>query len=1603
MTRRIAPAMVGWLTAVATLCLTITHAAALTTVEHEITFDAARLSVREADGVHHVEVDGAMRTFEAGRPDLPWVGELVEIPAGMKVQRVEIVEASTAPLAARAQLPSAPKVEPGLNSVVRTAPDPAWFGRRGFQPESPVRLGAQGSQRGRNLVALQVCPVRWDASTGRLDRVSRVRLRLVLEPGTEPVLTRERIVPEWEDGPARGIAALGGARAGIAAARPANVQPLAQAPADFQATYMPSLLGSPVAYVIVTNDAMAAEFQRLADWKTQKGFPAVVRTMTAIRTEYPHGADDADRVRQFLRDAYQKWGAKWVLLGGDVEVVPTRYARTSFYGGENIPADMYFSCLDGNWNADGDSAYGEGWVNPDSTGDAADMMPEVWVGRAPVTNPTEAARFVDKTFQYEKTPVGDYENTVLYFAEVLFPQVWNPGDFVSLDGAQLAEETLPSLRSHPGIRYTRLYENHTDPRWEPGSFLETKETVIDSLNRGYNVAVHIGHGYRNVMAVGQDRNLDNGNAMGLTNGNRLFNLYSINCTSNAIDFPCIGEAFMLAPNGGSVTNVGSTRLDFPSAGRAYQKEFFRLVYVDSVSAVGEAQARQKLPFVGYSTTDNVNRWTQFTLLLLGDPELRIYTALPRTLSVTHPGSVLLSDSTLTVQVQTGGLPLADATVVAWKPGDEYRTGVTNAAGSVVLPFRPDSLGAITLTVTGYDARPYQAQIPVTFAIQPVLADRAPTIDDDASGGTAGNADGKIDAGETVDVRIQVKNQGAQSASGVTGTLSTTEPGITIPVAGVSYGSISPGATTNVSSSYRVVVPLTTPDDKELRFNLRLADSGGRTWNESITLRSHGHLLRHYSHTIVDAGGNGNGIADPGEAVQYLAALRNLGSGRTGTVTGKLRNYDGLATVTDSTASWGVVLAGQEKVADAFAFTVSSAAAQLELRVSDGATLVFTQKIDLVRPQPPLQLNGTGAATSITLNWTKSPEADLLGYHVERSDAAAGPFARLTAIPTERTSYYVDAGLQPLTRYYYRVAAVDSSGNTSAWTPVRLVSTNPPTHPFFPMTLPTAAQASVVLEHIWPGYPISIVSGSGVPAVGSGDVLHAWNPDGTAPIDADGSIATSGDFSLRGKTFLAPPSAGDLDGDGTVEIVASSWDSMLTFAFQRDGSVRPGWPVATTSQVWSAPALGDIDGDGTLEVFFGSNGLFIYGFRHDGTEIRDGDNNPSTYGVWRRADGGFNLGTPALADLDNDGKLDVVYGTSNAWIYAQRWNGTSVPGFSVYRGGSDGAHIFGSIAIGHLDGPGDTQLDLVVPIQRGNGNDSLIVYRANGTLRPGWPVEVEIGGGNIPPSPALADMNNDGFLDIVHTGTDGLIYAYDRNAVPILPLHGTRWSTITRTSLTMATEASPVIADINGDGMNDIVIGDELGYLTAISADGTVLPGFPILTGGELKGSAGLCDCDGDGLTEIVIAGMDEMVHMWDYDFPFSPNGPPPWPQFHHDARRTGSATSLPFVGVEPDPGPGPATVRALELAAPSPNPAPRETRVAWAVPATRLGATLDVSVFDLSGRRVRTLERGPAKAGRHGATWDLRDDDGRRVDSGVFFVRMRLGDEVRSHRVAVLR
>jgi len=379
-------------------------------------------------------------------------------------------------------------------------------------------------------------------------------------------------------------------------------------------------------YLIVTATPLVGEFERFAVWKTQLGVTASVRTLSSIRRLYPRAVDDAERVRLFIRDAHAR-GTRWVLLGGDTEVIPTRYVHSAVLS-RDFESDYYFSCLDGTWDANGNGIFAEPRTATDP-GDDPDLIPEVYVGRAPVRTPEEARLFVDKTMRYTDGASPSFVSTALIYAEVLIPYPWDgSAGFDIFDGARFAEELLPDLRSR-GLQVTRLYQNYLEPSYAPGALPESRASVLDQLGGGHNLSIFIGHANESLMSVGglpsfgTNDLLTVEDVLSLSNGDRLTNLYCSTVLTHAIGTSCIGEAFLRAPNGGAVTSVGSSAIGLVSHDVSFLREYFRLLFEEGVTAVGELAARHRLFAVTDAGFDGPSRDKVLSTLLLGDPQLRI--------------------------------------------------------------------------------------------------------------------------------------------------------------------------------------------------------------------------------------------------------------------------------------------------------------------------------------------------------------------------------------------------------------------------------------------------------------------------------------------------------------------------------------------------------------------------------------------------------------------------------------------------------------------------------------------------------------------------------------------------------------------------------------------------------------------------------------------------------------------------------------------------------------------------------------------------------------------------------------------------------------------
>ena len=145
-------------------------------------------------------------------------------------------------------------------------------------------------------------------------------------------------------------------------------------------------------YLIVTSAALKDAFTPLKNWKTKKGVKTEIITVEEINTNYAEFVTAQERIKNCIYDYYLDKGIKWVLIGGDVDIVPAQscYIR---YGFEysTVPSDLYYAAFDGefNWNADGDSRYGE-------AEDGMNLYPNVLLSRLPVNNSAQVTSYVNK-------------------------------------------------------------------------------------------------------------------------------------------------------------------------------------------------------------------------------------------------------------------------------------------------------------------------------------------------------------------------------------------------------------------------------------------------------------------------------------------------------------------------------------------------------------------------------------------------------------------------------------------------------------------------------------------------------------------------------------------------------------------------------------------------------------------------------------------------------------------------------------------------------------------------------------------------------------------------------------------------------------------------------------------------------------------------------------------------------------------------------------------------------------------------------------------------------------------------------------------------------
>ncbi len=1242
---------------------------------------------------------------------------------------------------------------------------------------------------------------------------------------------------------------------------------------------IPPLPGdSPIDVVIVTDTSLIDAAHTYLD-PTKYGFSA---RFIAVEDIYPvyDGIDNAEKIRKFLKDAYVNWGFFVLYLVGDYTHIPVKDLNA--IGADGImadnPSDLYYAVLDGEINTDGDYLFGESLED--------DIIPDVFYSRLEVRTPGEIADFAAKLEEYK------FHHPAEFFSNLLFEGASVQPTGTDYTGANKKNGIIENLSLDTIFNITKMY---SDIDVTGGDVEVSAENFVDFLQSNpFWFINHFDHGNQVNISMGSR---SGGGSLSLYDIVTLENpyyplFYSFSCDVNRLDTDNIARRWTINPHGGGIGFYAHSNTAW-----TVQANMDDILW--SIIAEGDALFTGQLLSVWISRL-NYDPYCAQILGFCGDPLTPIPSRAP--------------DPSISVSVAPEFLSPSDSAVyvhIFGDFGDSVMFALSDGARILDRGFAHSSEFSAHFRYTGKDT------VFLVLYTFPVKMFAIPVIDGEGavvlplSAGVSevsGDGDGVVEPGEMFRIEWALANTGTGEFNGYSRVYAPE-----LSLVDSQFCSIPPGDTARLHSdvfSYSDSVRAVRRGHIIVSADAR-QDTFSATFS-GINLAPIFVILRNLEGFYPEAGDFaflGIILKNPSVGDARAAVFKLLSSG--------IDPYPDSVVVHSIGSPYDTIW---------FDFSLPGdfgGTAEFVL-LSRGEGFEYCDTLQVEFPPVVDSLWVEPAGDHITIFW-EPPSSAAVRYYVYRSESPEGYYSLLTPEPIA-SSVYTDYCAGEGDEFYYCVAVVDSLNNVGlpsepvyGWLTFELADG-------FPVDLPLG---------VWPrAAPVFVdADGDGVCEIYVADIfgnLCAFHYDGTELVDStpepDPLIATGAGINHG---FWASPAVGDIDCDGVPEIVLADrniYDSKI-YVIDPWGNPKPGFPLDIRTSVLRAVVLYDLDGDGYLEIIAAGESSKLLICRYDGTPYVGGDivvdNMPE------RASGPT-YSAPAVADLDGDGHPEIVCGgptdsTGNGLIYMWNWDGTRRDGFPITMPGN----VWGSPVVGNLD-EDFSDLEFAVYVS----DCGIYAFEPDGTVLPGFPVGNSVLGSDLGVpmrSPALADFDRDGICEIVFTSGEFVtVINHDgtlRAGFP-LPFGNPHWS-------------GPLVADIDNDGVPDILSVNDT-KIWVFTSDGEVIkPGFPLSVGVGQSSPPAIFDIDGDGYAEIVAPALDSKLYIWRTNSRVD-SAAYQWAQFRGNLMRTGTLGAPDTDYVVADPKPAHISMSV------SPNPFNSACRI-------RLSRPAEVEIFAISGHRIAQL------------------------------------------------
>ncbi|MDP8238297.1 MAG: C25 family cysteine peptidase [Candidatus Hatepunaea meridiana] len=828
-------------------------------VNTSLNYDPPNIS--KTDNFHQVELPKALNIGKPGTPSLPSAAVWLLLPPGERAVSVELKAEVWRTIKGK-YTPSpiqTPKPISDISPYELTPPDPAIYEDKNIFPAHPVSNLNTHLKRGYALASCLISPIRWNPVDGSLEYLAEAELTIETTPGQREQSGYERFFRDDAE-----------TRESVME-RVRNDEQIGCYPRR-DSFGMESIL-------ILTVSEFLSNAELYADWWRLRG----MRTFIVIASDLirnNNGRDDPEKIRNGIINAYQNFDIGYVIIIGDDENVPHRGLHCM--GENDMPADLYYGTLDGNWNDDGDERWGEI--------EEADLLAEVIVGRLCCDQRVEVEITTNKVIRYSEAPVVDNIESALMVGEYLGGDTY---DAIYMD--QIYNGSNAHGHNTVGFpdRFNRQNLYDRDREWD------AYRDLAPLISQGYHLVNHGGHSgiHYNMKFSSGDLTEDVLTNYGEENG---YNIgYTQGCYAGSFDnrlvdpnryalADCISERFTSGLETAFVAFISNSRYGWYRPGgtdgpsQHFHREFVDAIFGEGITRIGCAQQDSKEDLAGWHD-GHVMTWCYYNLNLFGDPLMDIWTEEPRELEPEHVGVVHRRNDQFDVTIDG----VEGALVSLMHQGREIELiASVLSGGNGIARLEWDEpvqdVDSLRLSIIAHNCYPYSEILPVVQSEGGYPWVTELIVEDEI-----GNDNGIADAGETIILNLRLRNLGLENLERVTVTFEIEDSLVTPSDDEAEYPFIEVDDELISEHGIEITISSFCKDHYDIAVMVHIEDGVGERWSQHVSFEVHAPEIGGWTINILDENDNNNGRIDPGEEVDMRLNLTNVGSGDANNVVARL--------------------------------------------------------------------------------------------------------------------------------------------------------------------------------------------------------------------------------------------------------------------------------------------------------------------------------------------------------------------------------------------------------------------------------------------------------------------------------------------------------------------------------------------------------------------------------------------------------------------------------------------------------------------------------------------------------------------------------------------